>query len=713
MMRPGNFARPSSNFRGQGNFNRNQGNFNRNQGQAGGNYGRYPNQQSGGFQGQGNNYAGRQQNQGKSPGKYEPPKKTPTPTKPTKPDEVKTGKPEQKQELKTQMPPPAQSPKKEATTTPTAQKVTPKITTPVKKDEPAKPTGNGTSTPKGDASTEQKRHQSPKSQQAKPQDQQNKPPNFQNQKQDRPQNNYQKQDRQNSFQRQDRQGGFQKKQYNKQNRERDSSYSRDQQYQFTEQGPKEEKKFTGRCRLFVGNLTPDVTEEDFKKMFEQYGEVSEAYVNSGRGFGFIRMDYRHNAEAAKAALDGLQKKGRTLRVRFATHGAALKVKNIHGYASNELLENAFQQFGDLERAIVIVDDRGKPTGDGIVEFVRKPGAQQALRRINDGIFLLGSSPRPLSVEPLEQTDEDDGMPEKFLNKNEGYKKEREKEPRFAMPGSFECEFAQRWRQIDEMEKERIERVKKEMEDARLRLDDEMQGALIEYQAEQIRKDLMRQQEELRRLEEMRQQDQMRRRQDMEMRQREEERMRVEEDRRLQEMMMNRHGGPMDQSGPRGRDEMMGGMRDGPRGMKDGAPPLPPPPAPPAGMGLDRSGRPSQMSSSFGGSSMGSGMGSSGQMGGSGSQGGSIGGMGGSMRQSRFDQQGGSFEGGFQSGGGMGGPMGGSMSSGQGNMFGSQGMGGSNNMGGGNGGPGMRGERMDRRREGGPREEYGDLKRRRY
>lgn len=56
-----------------------------------------------------------------------------------------------------------------------------------------------------------------------------------------------------------------------------------------------------------------------------------------------------------------------------------------------------------------------------------------------------------------------------------------------MPGSFECEFAQRWRQIDEMEKERIERVKKEMEDARLRLDDEMQGALIEYQAEQIRK----------------------------------------------------------------------------------------------------------------------------------------------------------------------------------------------------------------------------------
>ena len=102
------------------------------------------------------------------------------------------------------------------------------------------------------------------------------------------------------------------------------------------------------------------------------------------------QDYRQNAEAAKAALDGLQRKGRVLRVRFATHGAALRVKNLHHFVSNELLEQAFTQFGELERAIVIVDDRGKPTGEGLVEFVRKPGAQQALRRINEGVFLFGA-----------------------------------------------------------------------------------------------------------------------------------------------------------------------------------------------------------------------------------------------------------------------------------------------------------------------------------
>lgn len=101
------------------------------------------------------------------------------------------------------------------------------------------------------------------------------------------------------------------------------------------------------------------------------------------------QDYRHNAEAAKAALDGHQRKGRILRVRFATHGAALKVKNLHPYVSNELLEQSFSQFGELERCVVIVDDRGKPTGEGIVEFVRKPGANSALRRINEGVFLMG------------------------------------------------------------------------------------------------------------------------------------------------------------------------------------------------------------------------------------------------------------------------------------------------------------------------------------
>ena len=65
-------------------------------------------------------------------------------------------------------------------------------------------------------------------------------------------------------------------------------------------------------------------------------------------------------------------------------------------------------------------------------------------------------------------------------------REREKEPRFAPPGTFEYEFGMRWKQLEELEKQCIEQIKKGTEEARLKLEDEMQNALYDYQADQIR-----------------------------------------------------------------------------------------------------------------------------------------------------------------------------------------------------------------------------------
>lgn len=313
-----------------------------------------------------------------------------------------------------------------------------------------------------------------------------------------------------SMQNQQRDGGFQQQGYQQ-------GFQQEEPQGFVvDDTPKEPKKFTGRCRLFVGNITPDTTEEQFKEMFIPYGEVSEVFVNAAKGFGFIRLDYRLNAEKAKVELDGQMRNNRVLRVRFATHGAALKVFNLSSFVSNELLESAFSQFGEVERAVVIVDDRGRSSGEGIVEFARKPGATAAVKRINDGVFLMSASPRPIRVEQLDQKDEEDGLTEKFVQRNDGFRMDREKEPRFAPPGSFEFEFGMKHRRIDDMEKEGIERVKQEMEMERKRLAEEMETAMFDYQAEQIRQDLMRQQEELKRLEDMKN-EQIRRRQEMDMR----------------------------------------------------------------------------------------------------------------------------------------------------------------------------------------------------
>ena len=49
-----------------------------------------------------------------------------------------------------------------------------------------------------------------------------------------------------------------------------------------------ERKFSGRCRLFVGNLL-NCEETELREMFEKYGEVAEVFVNKDKGFGFVRM----------------------------------------------------------------------------------------------------------------------------------------------------------------------------------------------------------------------------------------------------------------------------------------------------------------------------------------------------------------------------------------------------------------------------------------
>lgn len=49
-----------------------------------------------------------------------------------------------------------------------------------------------------------------------------------------------------------------------------------------------ERKFTGRCRLFVGNLV-NCEEAELREMFQKYGEVAEVFVNKDKGFGFVRL----------------------------------------------------------------------------------------------------------------------------------------------------------------------------------------------------------------------------------------------------------------------------------------------------------------------------------------------------------------------------------------------------------------------------------------
>ncbi|CAJ1087037.1 paraspeckle component 1 [Xyrichtys novacula] len=288
-----------------------------------------------------------------------------------------------------------------------------------------------------------------------------------------------------------------------------------------------EKTFTQRSRLFVGNLPGDIPEEEFREMFSKYGGIKEVFINRDRGFGFVCLETRTLAEIAKAELDGVILKNRPIRIRFATHNCALKVRNLLPAVTNELLEQAFSQFGPVERAVVITDDRGRPTGRGIVEYANKQSARKALERCTEGALLLTTTPCPAIVEPAEHFDEEDGLPEKVMQKSPKYHKERELPPHFAQPGTFEFEYSSRWKALCEMEKQQREQVDRNIREAKEKLEAELESAKHEHQLMLMRQDLMRRQEELRRLEELRNQELQRRKQ-IEMRHEEERRRREEE-----------------------------------------------------------------------------------------------------------------------------------------------------------------------------------------
>lgn len=76
-------------------------------------------------------------------------------------------------------------------------------------------------------------------------------------------------------------------------------------------------------KLYVGNLSFETTENDLQDLFEQHGQVSEVALMSdrmtgkSRGFAFVTMGNKAEAEAAMAAINGKELNGRTLSVSEA------------------------------------------------------------------------------------------------------------------------------------------------------------------------------------------------------------------------------------------------------------------------------------------------------------------------------------------------------------------------------------------------------------
>jgi len=75
--------------------------------------------------------------------------------------------------------------------------------------------------------------------------------------------------------------------------------------------------------IYVGNLSYEVTEEDLKEAFEVFGKVDtvkvikDNYTGKSKGFGFVEMPDKSEAQSAIESLNGKDLKGRNLNVSEA------------------------------------------------------------------------------------------------------------------------------------------------------------------------------------------------------------------------------------------------------------------------------------------------------------------------------------------------------------------------------------------------------------
>jgi len=75
--------------------------------------------------------------------------------------------------------------------------------------------------------------------------------------------------------------------------------------------------------IYVGNLSFDVTAEQIRELFLEHGDVCAVNIindrdtGEPRGFAFVEMADDEAAESAIQATDGIEFRGRNLRVNFA------------------------------------------------------------------------------------------------------------------------------------------------------------------------------------------------------------------------------------------------------------------------------------------------------------------------------------------------------------------------------------------------------------
>lgn len=155
-----------------------------------------------------------------------------------------------------------------------------------------------------------------------------------------------------------------------------------------------------RAHLYVGNLSPRVTEYMLTEIFAVAGPVQHVkiipdrnYQHGGLNYGFVEYMDMRSAETALQTLNGRKIFDTEIRVNWAYQGQQNKedtsghyhvfVGDLSPEVNDEVLAKAFSAFGTLSDARVMWDmNSGKSRGYGFLAFRDKTDAEQAIATMN-------------------------------------------------------------------------------------------------------------------------------------------------------------------------------------------------------------------------------------------------------------------------------------------------------------------------------------------
>ncbi|GMH23247.1 hypothetical protein Nepgr_025090 [Nepenthes gracilis] len=163
--------------------------------------------------------------------------------------------------------------------------------------------------------------------------------------------------------------------------------------------------------VYVKNLSEATTDEDLKKIFGEFGNITSAVVmkdadGKSKCFGFVNYENADDAARAVEALDGkkfddkvwyvgrAQKKSeRELELKGKYEqslkeaadkyqGSNLYIKNLDDSIDDDKLKELFSEFGKITSCKVMRDPSGISRGSGFVAFSTSEEASRALVEMN-------------------------------------------------------------------------------------------------------------------------------------------------------------------------------------------------------------------------------------------------------------------------------------------------------------------------------------------